>query len=375
MTDKQLISRMRNDVFDDCRDFWSVLESVTIKTTPQNKTKNSPNKNHLKVAVACACIVVCAMIASFVLVPNTPNDNNGIAIPPMQSQPIITAEYLDNDMNFIDTESSNHDIGRISKHLKEKMETAPSNALFRTVVSDPRYLLFLQTYEEDGISYKKLTEGYGKENGYEWHSQKIAQMKENSRMAYAEVLAKELGMSNYELPVHTSEFSKEEYNLIANLTREQIYALKDVGCHLKLGFAKRDANVMPLVTDSLYEAVKNGENQELNVLVVMSLDTMEYQQFNGEFFESVQLTEENLNTEYISRYMQDMIDEYSLTTEKTTAYIYNDHYDGSHSVCLNFVAELSNSQIKQISDDSRIRAISLYEVKDIDFEIEFKDDI
>lgn len=369
---------MRKDIHDDCRDFWSVLESTAIKTVPQSVVKSNRKSVSFVVAV-CVCVVVSVCLIFPFLPRDTFTENNSMAAEPIQSQPIhsqpiITADRLDNfDVNFNDSDSPNTGVGRISKHLSEKMETAPSDALFRTVIADPRYLLFLKQYEEDGISYQKLTEGYGKENGYEWHSQKVEQMEKNARTAYAEKLANELGVENAEAPVHTSEFSIDENNLIANLTREQIYALKDIGCHLKLGFAKRDASVMPSLTDSLYEAIKSGETKAFKVLVVMKYDSMEYRQFNADYFDYEVLNSENYNTEYISDYMQGLIDEYSITVSEKSEFVGIKGFDDGYYVGLNFTAELTKNQIELISNDNRIRAIALYDANLP--EADFRDDI
>lgn len=393
MRTKQLVNIMRNDIPNDCRDFWDVLDFTPIKTI-QKKTHTA--RKWSLVTASVLAVAACALI--IVLNYNTIK-NFFFASPELPDTPmIITADEKD---EFSGSDSSEEPSGlsdHISPFLKEAMKTAPENALFRTMVSDPYFYEYLNNYEQDGYKYIDFRKGTLKDQfDPDAYYAKMNELEYNARMDFFKYVTEKYNIIDAEKPVDSSNYSMEEYHFIANLSREQINMLVEANCVLRLALPKSEVNNKDVITDGLQSQLNDkfedqdddnkdvvfnenkitneldtqlGVEGKIEVQIYLKIDTTSSAPtFNAEYYiDTIQLlTYEQLNETFISNYTDDFIKDYSLNiiNKESGLYVVPHQRNEDEIVKLDYygcsacvIVELSKDEIYEISKDNRVRVIA-----------------
>lgn len=392
MRTKQLIKLMVEDMPCDCRDFWDVLASTPIKTVQKKHTM----RNWTLATASVLTVAICTLI--IVLNFNTIK-NFFFASPKLPDVlVIITANEKDEFSGSDSSEEPSEQFDCISPFLKEAMETAPENALFRTMVSDPSFYEYLNNYEQDGYKYIDFRKGTLKDQfDPDAYYAKMNEMEYNARMDFFEYVTEKYDIVDAEKPIDSSDYSMDEYHFIANLSRDQINMLAAANCILRLALPKSEVNNKDVITDGLHSQLddkfeaQDNENKDvvsnenkitneldtqldvegkIEVQIYLKIDTTSSAPtFNAEYYiDTIQLlTYEQLNETFISNYTDNFIKDYSLNIIKKESGLYVvphqrnedeivklDYYGCSACV----ISELSKDEIYEISKDNRVRVIA-----------------
>ena len=361
MKTKQLISIMRADTPRDCRDFWEDLETVPIISVPP---KANAVRKYILATVSASVVALFVLIfflnfnrikSFFFAAQNTP-------LEPI----VITSDKKDefDDENEQDGTTSSDNISPL---LKETIENSPENALFRTLVSDPSFYEYLNNYEKYGYKYIDFKNGALKDDFEpDAYYAKMRELEYNARMDFFEYITVKFSVENAQKPVESSEYSISEYNFIANLSENQINMLAEKGCILRLALPESNRK-NDTVTDRL--SLLLDDEQKTEVQIYLKIDTTSSSPtFNGDYyFDRIQkLTYEQLNEEFIYDYTNEFIKDYSLNVAKKECGLFVEpHTQSGDYVDLNYygcsawvVAELSRSEIYEISEDERVRVVA-----------------
>ena len=391
MKTNQFIKNMRLNMPNDCRDFWEVLAYTPIKTVQKKHTV----RNWMLAIVSVLTVAACALI---VLNFNTIKNFFFASSSSSDTPVIITANEKDEFSGSDSSEEPSEQFDCISPFLKEAMETAPENVLFRTMVSDPSFYEYLNNYEQDGYKYIDFKKGTLKDQFEpDVYYTKMNELEYNARMDFFEYITEKYNIFDAEKPVDSSDYSIEEYHFIANLSREQINMLAEANCVLRLALPKSEANDKDVITGGLHSQLNDkfeaqdddnkdvafyenkitneldtqlGVEGKIEVQIYLKIDTTSSAPtFNAEYYiDTIQLlTYEQLNESFISDYTDGFIKDYSLNIIKKESGLYvvphqrnengivNLDYYGC-SACV--IAELSKDEIYEISKDKRVRVIA-----------------
>ena len=276
----------------DCRDFWDALESTPIKTV-QKKTHTARNWSLATASVLTVAACTLIIVLNFNIIKNF-----FFASPELPDTPIIiTADEKD---EFDGSDSSEEPSGlsdHISPLLKEAMKTAPENALFRTMVSDPSFYEYLNNYERDGYKYIDFRKGTLKDQFEpDAYYTKMNELEYNARMDFFEYVAQKYNITDAERPVDSSDYSMEEYHFIANLSRDQINMLAEVNCVLRLARPKREVDNKDVITDGLHSQIDDTPKEPDNVVNKTDVDEKPQENVNEESPITEKLSNEHNDT-------------------------------------------------------------------------------
>lgn len=370
MNKKELFRKMREDMTDDCPDFFAQLKNMPVEAEKNGKRKRPP----IMQAVACGAFAVLIVGGSVLVWTNIPHDTPdvlpGISSGTAASRPDISE--MPKAETVIALEEWTPDIGDEimgasypNSALRKAMDTAPEGAYFRVMIYVPGLEEFVDGYEENGESVAYYKEG-------EWKRALDGLPEEEIRRIYDEMMdrlnkleKKAAALFNRQALekygscraafANPTEGVYRNYLLVDVIQQQDIERLTEQGCRVVLALPERPEDYPDAVTERMALLMKKEKQHE--VQIVLRLDSLSDQWRYSRLhyaYRRIDLPEEHNNEAYIRGYLTDFAADYGLENMEQPERIFT---IGTGVTNCYLQGSLTNEQILSIAADERVAVI------------------